>query len=186
MTQCVLALQGTRPVGETRSEGGYSLNMEKVVVNCPNPDCQKRLRFSKTRKTIRVRCPWCKSEFRYKFPSIINGSLWRPEEKGRNMSKMTTEKRSTNTLQNSLVFIKELAKYFMDFLETDFHKRRNPKRSVQFRNKDNLRVGINLSKYNNFNNLVFKLIPQVFSKSIQLKKGKYRTNVPKNLLDIIF
>ena len=85
----------------------------------------------------------------------------------------------------NLKFVKEIAKYFMDFLETDFHKRRNPKRSIQFQNKNNLRVGINLSKYNNFNNLVFKLIPQVFSKSIQLKKGKYRTNVPKNLLDII-
>jgi len=36
--------------------------------------------------------------------------------------------------KNGLAFIKEVAKYFMDFLETDFHKRRNPKRSIQLRN----------------------------------------------------
>jgi hypothetical protein len=27
---------------------------------------------------------------------------------------------------NNLQFVKEIAKYFMDFLETDFHERKNP------------------------------------------------------------
>ena len=44
-------------------------------------------------------------------------------------------------------FIKEVAKYFMDFLETDFHKRSAPKRSISFRNDKNYLVGINLKKY---------------------------------------
>jgi len=29
--------------------------------------------------------------------------------------------------KNGLVFVKEVAKYFMDFLETDFHKRKKSK-----------------------------------------------------------
>jgi hypothetical protein len=33
-------------------------------------------------------------------------------------------------------FIKDLASYYMDFLETDFHRRKTPKRSVRFRNSD--------------------------------------------------
>jgi len=88
-------------------------------------------------------------------------------------------------MRNNLQFVKEIAKYFMDFLETDFHKRKNPKRSIQFQNKNNLRIGINLNKYNSFNKLVLKLIPQVFNKNIKLKKGKYKINIPINLLDII-
>jgi len=35
---------------------------------------------------------------------------------------------------NNLQFVKEIAKYFMDFLETDFHKRKNPRRNIQFQN----------------------------------------------------
>ena len=46
-------------------------------------------------------------------------------------------------------FVKELARYFMDFLETDFHKVRNPKRHIQYRNSNNLQIYINLNKYKN-------------------------------------
>lgn len=60
--------------------------------------------------------------------------------------------------KDGLLFIKEVAKYFMDFLETDFHKRRNPKRSVQLRNASNLLIGLNLSKYPSFNALVWKAV----------------------------
>lgn len=52
--------------------------------------------------------------------------------------------------KNGLAFIKEVAKYFMNFLETDFHKRKNPKRSIQFRSSNNLLVGLNLNKYPSF------------------------------------
>jgi very-short-patch-repair endonuclease len=88
---------------------------------------------------------------------------------------------------NGLAFIKEVAKYFMDFLETDFHKRKNPKRSVQFRSKNNLLIGLNLGKYSTFNNLIWKAVNHAFDKDIlnNIEKGVYRTNIPKNLLDLI-
>ena len=68
--------------------------------------------------------------------------------------------------ENSLAFIKEVAKYFMDFLETDFHKRRTPKRSIKFRNENNFLVGLNLNKYCTFNKIVWKSINHAFEKNI--------------------
>jgi len=89
--------------------------------------------------------------------------------------------------KNDLVFIKEVAKYFMDFLETDFHKRKNPKRSIQFRSSNNLLVGLNLNKYPSFYNLAWKAINHAFDKNTlnTIQKGVYRTNIPKNLLDLV-
>lgn len=88
---------------------------------------------------------------------------------------------------NSLAFIKEVAKYFMDFLETDFHKRKIPRRSIQLRSNNNLLVGLNLNKYPVFNDLIWKTINHAFDKnsSISIGKGVYRTNIPKNLIDLI-
>ena len=89
--------------------------------------------------------------------------------------------------KNGLLFIKEVAKYFMDFLETDFHKRRNPKRSVQLRNSSNLLMGLNLSKYPSFSALAWKAVMHGFEHDIlnTIQAGVYRTNIPKNLLGLI-
>lgn len=67
---------------------------------------------------------------------------------------------------NPLLFIKEVAKYFMDFLETDFHKRKTPKRALRFRNPDNLLIGISAAKYPQFNATVWKLINRAFGKGV--------------------
>jgi len=75
----------------------------------------------------------------------------------------------------------------MDFLETDFHKHKFPRRSIKFRNNDNLLIGLNLHKYPSFNKLISKLIGKGFDKESLNKvvKGIYKTNLPKNLLDLI-
>lgn len=92
-----------------------------------------------------------------------------------------------DTKAPQLTFIRSLTNYFMDFLETDFHKRRLPKRNIQSRNTNNLLVGLNLNKYPSFNTLAWKAINNVFAKNspIVIEKGVYRTNIPKNLLDLI-
>jgi len=93
----------------------------------------------------------------------------------------------SNNQNATLLFIKEVAKYFMDFLETDFHKRRLPKRSIQLRSKDNLLIGLNLNKYPSFNRLLWELIIRNFDRNrfSHLQKGVYRADIPKNLLDVI-
>lgn len=100
---------------------------------------------------------------------------------------MATKEKTKIEDKNGLAFIKEVAKYFMDFLETDFHKRKNPKRSIQYRSSNNLLVGLNLNKYPTFYNLVWKAINHAFDKNTlnTIQKGVYRTNIPKNLLDLV-
>ncbi|MBU4478842.1 MAG: hypothetical protein KKH34_07150, partial [Candidatus Omnitrophica bacterium] len=94
---------------------------------------------------------------------------------------------NTNTKDKGLAFIKEVAKYFMDFLETDFHKRKNPRRSIKLRNEDNLLLGVNLNKYLTFYRVINNLINHNFDKNvaISIEKGVHRTSIPKNLLDLI-
>ena len=84
-------------------------------------------------------------------------------------------------------FIKEVAKYFMDFLETDFHKKNAPKRSISFRNDKNYLVWINLKKYDKFTKIVRDLINKNFDKDIisTITKWVYYTNIPKDFLDLI-
>lgn len=96
------------------------------------------------------------------------------------------EQPSTTARLRNLAFIKEVVKYFMDFLETDFHKRHNPKRTVKFRNDNNLLVGIDLSKYTRFRKLVFEAINQGFRKVNinRIERGVYRANIPVDLLQL--
>lgn len=94
------------------------------------------------------------------------------------------KKKSNKATKDGLTFIKEVAKYFMDFLETDFHKRRNPKRSIQLRNKDNLLIGLNLNKYPSFNKTIWTTINRGFALK-EIKKNAYKASIPKNLLDLI-
>ena len=100
---------------------------------------------------------------------------------------MSTEKTIKETVTGNPLFIKEVAKYFMDFLETDFHKHKFPRRSIKFRNNDNLLVGLNLHKYQTFNASAMKLINSGFTKETPtaIERGIYKTNLPKNLLDLI-
>jgi hypothetical protein len=84
-------------------------------------------------------------------------------------------------------FVTEVARYFMDFLETDFHKIRNPKRHIQNRNKNNLQVSINLNKYRKYSALVWKVIRAGFEDDAlsELKRGVHTTTMPQSLLQLI-
>lgn len=89
-------------------------------------------------------------------------------------------------LNNGLVYLKEVTKYFMDFLETDFHKRKNPKRTIKLRNEDNLLVGIKLDKYPSFNDAIWKSIRDAFgSRTLkQISKSSYTSNISGNLIGL--
>ncbi len=100
-----------------------------------------------------------------------------------------SERQQTNNNEpenKTSLFVKDIAKYFMDFLETDFHKRRLPKRSIKFRNENNLLIGVNLHKYPSFNKAVWQLIQKGFNDpGLNIKKDAHKTNLPSNLLDLI-
>ena len=84
-------------------------------------------------------------------------------------------------------FIKETCKYFMDFLETDFHKQKLPKRHVSFRNSNNLLMGFNTTKYPSFRKNITKLIASTFDKEVMSKitKGAHKADISSDLLDLV-
>lgn len=104
----------------------------------------------------------------------------------KDISKPSDEYNNHKELSSTNAFSGEVARYFMDFLETDFHKRRLPKRSVQFRN-GKLNVGIKLKKYPKFNALIWKAINESFDNNIikSIKKNSFVTKIPDVLLDLI-
>lgn len=75
----------------------------------------------------------------------------------------------------------------MDFLETDFHKQRLPRRTIKSRNASNLLIGFNLKKYESFQQVIEKLIASNFpaEMTLQIKKSQHKTKLPKNVLDLI-
>ena len=89
--------------------------------------------------------------------------------------------------EKHIKFIKEVAKYFMDFLETDFHKKKAPKRSISYTNSQWYLVGVSLAKYEKITNVIRKTINEWFDKDseIKVKKWNYTTSIPKNFLDVI-
>lgn len=84
-------------------------------------------------------------------------------------------------------FVTEVANYFMDFLETDFHKVRSPKRKLQNRNSNNLQIGVNLNKYKKYNSLIWRAIRSGFEDDAikELKRGIHTNHIPQSLLKLI-
>lgn len=83
-------------------------------------------------------------------------------------------------------FVKEVGRYFLEFLETDFHKRRLPRRSIKLHNEKGLLTGVNLSKYPNFYKTAYKSVNNGFKGSaLTVQKGVYKADIPKSLLDLI-
>lgn len=84
-------------------------------------------------------------------------------------------------------FIKAVSQYFMDFLETDFHRHRTPRRSIKLQNSNSLLVGVNLDKYPSFASLTRKTIACGFEQEqpINVQKGVFKSDIPQNLVDLI-
>lgn len=80
----------------------------------------------------------------------------------------------------------EVAKYFMSFLETDFKKRRLPKRNTVQKSKNGLQVAIDLDKYESLKKVINSQLIKGFPKDeIKIKKGSYTTSIPQSLLTLI-
>jgi superfamily I DNA and/or RNA helicase/very-short-patch-repair endonuclease len=83
-------------------------------------------------------------------------------------------------------FTKEVARYFMDFLETDFKSRRIPKRNTIEKTQNGFNVCFDLEKYPELKKNLTSLLNSGFEKdSITISKGKYTNNVPASLVKLI-
>lgn len=84
-------------------------------------------------------------------------------------------------------FLRDIARYYMDFLETDFHKRSVPKRSIKYRDSNNALVGINLYRYESFFKKIWNVVnkPLHIENEISIQKGQYKSKIKANLKDYI-
>ena len=78
-------------------------------------------------------------------------------------------------------FVKQVAHYFQNFLETDFRKRRLPKRNIVLSNKDGAKISINLDKYKNFKRTLISQLekPDKFEFKFDIKLKQYSANIEK-------
>src|SRR3989344_9685295 len=100
------------------------------------------------------------------------------------MSRKTPELQNIGSVP---LFIKEVGSYFMEFLETDFHKRKLPRRNIKLHNDKGLLTGLNLNKYPSFYKVAYKLVNNCFRDDVltSVQKGVYKADIPKSLLDLI-
>ena len=83
----------------------------------------------------------------------------------------------------NLDFNKSIVKYFMDFLETDFHKRTIPKRKIVYTNSANMLVGCNLKKYDKIEEKLKKMLNgKMDSTILSIKKNEYVSTIKSSSL----
>jgi len=82
--------------------------------------------------------------------------------------------------ENIQAFMSDISRYFRDFLETDFKRRRLPKRNIRTRDSDGLLVGINLRKYPALYSELWDELGKEFGSGITLTvtRGRYRSRIP--------
>ena len=92
-----------------------------------------------------------------------------------------------STQKSRNIFIEELCKYFMDFLQTGFKSTRFPKRYIRLNNEKNFKIGIDLSKYENFNESIRKDLnkPEPFQQEISVKKGTHTVKLNNTSIDLL-
>jgi superfamily I DNA and/or RNA helicase/very-short-patch-repair endonuclease len=96
------------------------------------------------------------------------------------------DSKNNNQENSSIKFVKEVAKYFMEFLDTDFKKSRIPKRNTINNTQNGLKVGINLKKYPKLKNTLLGMLNSGFNKDeLKIKKGDYTCKIPQTFLTLI-
>ena len=92
------------------------------------------------------------------------------------------------TFTEEAPYVSELAKYYRDFLETSFHKRREPKRAIRYRNQKNYLLGFNAKKYELFSDKLWRTILSGFlaTEEFRISKGKFVSRLPAQLQHLIF
>ena len=84
-------------------------------------------------------------------------------------------------------YVSELAKYYRDFLETSFHKRREPKRAIRYRDQKNYLLGFNARKYELFSDKLWRTILSDFlaTEEFRISRGQFVSRLPVQLQQLI-
>ncbi len=93
-----------------------------------------------------------------------------------------------NDLKTQNGFIKEVCSYFMEFLQSNFKRGRFPKRHIKLKTPKGFKIGLDASKYPEFNNLLKRTVLKKFKDNadkIKVEKGKYTKKPDKKTLDLV-
>ena len=84
-------------------------------------------------------------------------------------------------------FIEEVSRYFQEFLETDFKKRRLPKRSIQTVDRLGNLVGLRFDKYPSFKKEILKKISsaKAFEVEIKVPPKKYTRQIKSETSNLV-
>ena len=96
------------------------------------------------------------------------------------MDDLEVEFSDNKYLKEGSSFINSLARYYSDFLATDFKKGRLPKRRFQTMDSKGRRAGIRLEKFPSFSKIINKLFSKEFknNSTIKIKEGSHLTQLP--------
>jgi len=93
---------------------------------------------------------------------------------------MDSENKSINNTKGISGFLQKLAGYYCQFLETDFKKTREPKRKISEKSGSQ-RIGIILSNYPDFKELLVGKLDQRTPASFLVKHGRYSAKLPGSI-----
>ncbi len=89
--------------------------------------------------------------------------------------------------EHGAAFLKDLTRYYMDFLETDFHKRPLPKRYIRIRDSKGHLTGINLRKYENCRKAIWRFFTEegTENSNLEIRRGQYKSRIKTSLKNFI-
>jgi hypothetical protein len=84
-------------------------------------------------------------------------------------------------------FFKELVRYYTDFLETDFHRHSLPNRIIRLRDNNGRLLGINLRKYEKFQNYIRDVFAGRKNSTFkfEIKRKQYESHIKSTLKSFI-
>jgi len=85
-------------------------------------------------------------------------------------------------------FIREICTYFMDFLQSNFKRGRVPKRHLKLKDAQGFKVGVDASKYPEFNKALKNVVIKNFKEptdKLKISKGKYTKKTDNKTTDLI-
>ena len=86
-------------------------------------------------------------------------------------------------------WIRSVCSYFRDFLDTDFKKSRQPKRSISSHDPTGILTGVSLEKYPELYREIWKKLANLLGSDLSFKiivpRGKYRSRLSKHLSEVI-
>src|SRR5438105_2298068 len=86
-------------------------------------------------------------------------------------------------------FSSRISKYFLQFLETDFHRQQAPRRRIQLRNDANQTTGVALRKYDSLYRHVINLLGKDLTgnspRTLNIAHGRFKSPVSAPLRNLI-